>query len=488
MPTYTDPVIAPSFTGAVYDKGGAVFDVKAYGATGDASTNDTTAIQAAVSAANAVVSSLSDSASVQSGKGAIVYFPPGIYLITSTLHISSGVSLRGAGMNTSQLRFNISTANSDALVWDQGSEASGIHHVGGGLDDIDVITGAVSGQVARDLVVLRIQLNFHITNARLHGAGRYGLRMEDCVHVTALGLYTHSCTSAGVLVGAVEGTGYNTTVNFQSCYFQNTVSGPGADVAGYGITFDGCIFESSGTTTAANGKGVVGRWGTFTLTNPYFENNYSWDMLFGTEAPSGFQTTTVTVINPILSNNGAKVSGTGGLRVERGMPTLLGGNYSVTTHPISLAAAPAVARAFVLVNVADIEVDGGGGSASVPGVVYAVDAASGRPWITGKQLGVQIGEGTTITGHLSTSSSTVIANPTAVAADAVASWDVPLTGAAEGDTAVASIKTVNGALPAGVLISASAGTNFVRVTIHNRYAGGAINLANPVVRVDVWKH
>jgi len=71
------------------DKGGVVFSVKAYGATGNGTTDDTASIQHAIDAA-------------LSGGGGIVYLPAGRFLLKGTLTISRMdlVSLVGAGMGT----------------------------------------------------------------------------------------------------------------------------------------------------------------------------------------------------------------------------------------------------------------------------------------------------------------------------------------------------------------------------------------------------
>lgn len=58
-----------------------------YGATGDGTTNDRPAIQAAIDAASAA-------------GGGIVYFPAGTYLITSTLNVPADVWLLGAGQGS----------------------------------------------------------------------------------------------------------------------------------------------------------------------------------------------------------------------------------------------------------------------------------------------------------------------------------------------------------------------------------------------------
>jgi Pectate lyase superfamily protein len=57
-----------------HDKGGQVFNVKAYGAKGDGVTDDTAAVNAAFAAAYAA-------------GGGVIYFPPGIYLIAGALTV-----------------------------------------------------------------------------------------------------------------------------------------------------------------------------------------------------------------------------------------------------------------------------------------------------------------------------------------------------------------------------------------------------------------
>lgn len=73
---------------------GAVVNVLDYGATGDGTTNDTTAIQAAIVAA----------------AGKTLYFPAGIYLFTGLLNIASSMTICGEG-NSTQLKPNNVTGN-----------------------------------------------------------------------------------------------------------------------------------------------------------------------------------------------------------------------------------------------------------------------------------------------------------------------------------------------------------------------------------------
>jgi hypothetical protein len=73
-------------------------NVKAFGAQGDNSTNDTAAIQAAINAASAIVINTKSET-----VGGVVDFPPGIYL-TNTLVLPGGVWLRGSGIGATLLR------------------------------------------------------------------------------------------------------------------------------------------------------------------------------------------------------------------------------------------------------------------------------------------------------------------------------------------------------------------------------------------------
>ncbi len=93
---------ANTFTGAttlpVIDNGGQVFNVKAYGANGNGTTDDTAAIQAAITAA--VVT------------GGTVFFPPGTYDITSTLGVpSQKVRLVGASELSVEILCNVSSGD-----------------------------------------------------------------------------------------------------------------------------------------------------------------------------------------------------------------------------------------------------------------------------------------------------------------------------------------------------------------------------------------
>lgn len=76
-----------------------VFSVKDFGAVGDGSTNDTSAIQAAINAAG-------------TAGGGEVFFPPGTYLLNSGISWTySNVHLVGAGQGATKIQANFATGN-----------------------------------------------------------------------------------------------------------------------------------------------------------------------------------------------------------------------------------------------------------------------------------------------------------------------------------------------------------------------------------------
>lgn len=80
-----------------------IFNVKDYGATGNGATDDSAAIQAALTAANSAT------------YGGVVFFPPGRYLVTVTLLVGDLTSVIGSGMGSTVIVQNASERLFDAL-------------------------------------------------------------------------------------------------------------------------------------------------------------------------------------------------------------------------------------------------------------------------------------------------------------------------------------------------------------------------------------
>ena len=98
--TFTQPQTLP-----VIDKGGQVFNVKAYRALGNGVTDDTAAINAAITAA----------AAANGGLGGTVLLPPGTYMVSAPITLPSGVVLGGSGRTSTILRA-MTTFSGSALV------------------------------------------------------------------------------------------------------------------------------------------------------------------------------------------------------------------------------------------------------------------------------------------------------------------------------------------------------------------------------------
>jgi len=223
---------------------GLFYNVKAsaYGALGDNTTNDATAIQAAINAAAAA-------------GGGIVYFPAGTYRITSALTLSIGVSLMGAGAIASSITIDHATANAITVSAGTAGKSSSI----------------------RGLTVTARQANSgkHISVE----AGTF-VNVQDC----AIGSATLTTGTCIAIANA------NSFVRVSDCDFLHAGTGAGArgvDAAATGGAFvTGCRFTAPATwngrlinlnvggivmgniidmsaTTAGNGAGVQFGGSTF---------------------------------------------------------------------------------------------------------------------------------------------------------------------------------------------------------------------------------
>lgn len=145
--------------GILRDEGGAVFNVKSYGATGNGTTNDSPYIQLAINAA------------VTAG-GGVVYVPAGTYLINATLTNNRAdiVSIVGSGMG-SELKINTSVGLSMPTieaVLTQFHSAS-IEHLrfvctNTSIDIAVQMTDMVSAPALTDLTVASCNVGFDLIN------------------------------------------------------------------------------------------------------------------------------------------------------------------------------------------------------------------------------------------------------------------------------------------------------------------------------------
>ncbi|MCD5382353.1 MAG: tail fiber domain-containing protein [Candidatus Pacebacteria bacterium] len=135
--TVAGDISAGTTTAKMYDTGGAVCNVKAYGAVGDNSTNDYTAIMAAIN---------------DCPEGAVVLFPMGQYRINQPIVLDKPITLRGtysprwsySSAPRSTIRANFGSFVGDAIIHVRDRTISGEtdHNNGGRLENISIDGGS----------------------------------------------------------------------------------------------------------------------------------------------------------------------------------------------------------------------------------------------------------------------------------------------------------------------------------------------------------
>jgi hypothetical protein len=219
--TDTSPAATPTTSGIVKQ---TVYNVKDYGAVGDDTTDDTTAIQNAITAVSSI--------------GGVVFFPVGNYKITSALTLSSNITIQGSGQNKTQVRQH--TPNSDCF--------SGV--------DVEYITfkdiqafGAGSGTGIGIHLTLTSNASIdklHFQNVVVYNFGGDGINIANAILSTFVNV---SCISnKGHGFNFVGGTGgaVGTSVAMSGCYALSNVQ------AGYRFysmaysSLNGCASQGNG--------------------------------------------------------------------------------------------------------------------------------------------------------------------------------------------------------------------------------------------------
>lgn len=114
-----------------------VVNVKAYGATGDGSTDDTAAIQAAID-------SFGSGGVLATANGGILYFPPGLYKVTGGLLITqTGVRVVGASQDATKIVVAANLGTEAVFEWDQTN--SGYSQVGCGIENLRINMAGYTG-------------------------------------------------------------------------------------------------------------------------------------------------------------------------------------------------------------------------------------------------------------------------------------------------------------------------------------------------------
>lgn len=175
--------------------------VKDFGALGNALNDDTAEIQAAIDYAETLAGS-------GTNRGAVVYFPPGQYLVTAPLTITtSRVTLRGAGSFQSQLVRNTDYGNTITVLSETAGTLNILERVEiSGLSLYHDISGAVAMTDAHVWVAA-------VTHLRLRDIdinnGAYGISLYGCVDAeifgcNVIGVNTSGANNATVGIGLYD--------------------------------------------------------------------------------------------------------------------------------------------------------------------------------------------------------------------------------------------------------------------------------------------
>jgi hypothetical protein len=223
------------FSGSLAIKGVRPWaDVRAYGAVGNNIANDAAAIDAAVTAVQAIAAA--------TGGGGTVYFPPGTYLYNgagilnnpSALLISPLV-LRGAGITSSAINFT-GVTNSECIKLTAQSAVGSGQNYGSGVYDLSIFA-----PTTKDIITISALEAWNVLNVNTQG-GKNVLNLVESRYGNCKNVYSTGWTGTGIsftgtthsinsfedviLVGTSTSTGwgfdYSTATTFASgLFFKN---------------------------------------------------------------------------------------------------------------------------------------------------------------------------------------------------------------------------------------------------------------------------
>jgi len=227
---WTGRWLLSAFGGASEGASGGVYNVKSFGAEGDGTTDDSTAIQDAIDAATA-------------NNGGIVFFPTGAYSIETTLTLTEGIRMEGV-------------ASLDAESSDHGSSI--INNTGSVGVDVSLPGAAISSSA--------VFIN-HLTFLEGGSGGTYAIQFAGAVNSGVADCSFDNHNNAAILFDGCT----NMEINRVS------ITSSDADGLLFSNNNTGILIQNSYFQSGADGKAAIKYAGgvpkSFTVQNNFFTNN-----------------------------------------------------------------------------------------------------------------------------------------------------------------------------------------------------------------------
>ncbi len=189
------------------------FDVKTYGAVGDGSTDDTAAIQAAITAATTA------------NKSAKVVFPPGIYGVSSTITVGDAadasvevVALHGAGLAV--VKWIGVESLTTPILKINGNNDSAQNYLANMYFDCD--------RLCRGIQIIGQRYGNTMSNVTVYGPRQIGIDMIDCYNSAANEIVVKHGLGIAMRLYMANGMSLRNVTLDSQCVFRNTAIGASA--------------------------------------------------------------------------------------------------------------------------------------------------------------------------------------------------------------------------------------------------------------------
>lgn len=221
----------------------------AYGAVGDGVTDDSAAINAAITAASG---------------GGIVYFPAGTYLIDSQIDINAdGIILQGSGMYSSIIQVNVGFTDNEAILV---STPGAGRHEGWSIRDLQLDGANVGG--ANGILISTAQRLWSLKDLYIHNMGGVGVVITNAWQGYMESVFCMDNTSDGFRLG-LNGANRANNILLNQCEALNNGNFGIRWRSGYSCTFVDCDSEMN---TSNNFEIEAACYGGV-LINPFAEDS-----------------------------------------------------------------------------------------------------------------------------------------------------------------------------------------------------------------------